>query len=45
MMLQYVVTELSAIAKISAAMEEGKVAAPTSKSVPAKQASSMLLLL
>jgi len=44
-MLQYVVTEPSAMAKISATMDAGKETVPTRRSVPAKQASSMLLVL
>ena len=42
--VQYVVTEPSAMAKISAAMDAGKVVVPMSRSVPAKEANSTLLM-
>ena len=43
--VQYVVTEPPVMAKISPAMEAGKMVVPVSRSVPAKEANSMLLAL
>ena len=43
--LQYVATESPAIPKISTAMKVGCVAVPTTRSVAAKQANSMLYML